>query len=172
MEKTKEENVRELQKHVSDVFNVEQKKVQITVQRDRLKLPPNIMVFQAFAYLAATKLKPATNQVLMFLFSKSVYENYISMDVKTISEELNISERSIISSINELVENCIVIKIKHPSDKRRNDYFINPIAAWKGNSFTRASAMKSIDKAQLKLFNPDDNNSSSNTEDPLIPKIL
>ena len=34
-------------------------------KKKRVPLPPNIMVFQTFAFLAATELKPATNKVLM-----------------------------------------------------------------------------------------------------------
>ena len=134
---------------------------QITIRNapKRTPLPPNIMVFQTFAYLAATKLKPATNQVLMLFFSKSVYEGFIGMDVKTISEELTITERSVISALNELVDNNIIIRVQNTADRRRNDYFINPMAAWKGNSYTRKtslSKLEKIDPAQLKIMGLDE----------------
>ena len=118
----------------------------------RAKIPPAIMLFQTFAYLAATKLKPATNRVLNLLFSMTAFENFIGMDIKTIAEELEMTERSVISSLKELVDNNIIIKVDHPSDRRRNDYFINPTAAWKGNSIKRNKSIKAHDKNQLLLF--------------------
>jgi predicted transcriptional regulator len=125
-----------------------------------VKLPQNVMVFQKFAYLAATKLKPSTNQVLMLFWAMSEYENYVSMDVKTLSETLVIDERTVIRALNELEQYNIIIRTKHPSDKRRNDYFINPAASWKGNSNARAKKIKelatNIDPRQYKLF-PDEN---------------
>jgi len=129
--------------------------VKVIAQKERVKIPANIMVFQAFAYLAATKLKPATNCVLMLLFSKSAYENYVSMDVKTIAEILEYTEQSVVTALNELVKNNIVIRVKHPNDKRRNDYFLNPTAAWKGNSYVRKKVISRLqeDKKQLDLFN-------------------
>lgn len=172
MGKLPDKKVKEIQKEVSDTLEIEPKKVSVFVQKDRLKLPPNIMVFQAFAYMAATKLKPATNRVLMLLFSKSVYENFISMDIKTIAEELKISVQSIVSAMNELVDNNIVLKIKHPIDKRRHDYFINPVAAWKGNSFTRLASMRQIDKKQLSMFDADEKNDVVPPADPLEIKTL
>ena len=45
------------------------------------------------------------------------------MDIVTIGEKLNISERSVINAINELEKNKIIIRTKHPNDKRRNDFF-------------------------------------------------
>jgi hypothetical protein len=118
----------------------------------RAKIPPAVIVFQAFAYLAATKLRPATNRVLLLLFSMTAYENYIGMDIKTISENLEMSDRSVISALNELEKNKIILKIKHPSDKRRNDYFINPTAVWKGSGTKRLKSIKSFDPKQLSLF--------------------
>ena len=132
--------------------------VQVSIRiakKPAVKLPANIMLFQAFAMVAALKLKPATNQVLMLLFGLSAYENYIGIDVKTIQEHLGgISSRSIIRALKELEEEKIIIKLPHPSDKRRNDYFINPTAAWKGNSYSRVQRIKQLVKnsVQLQLF--------------------
>ncbi len=120
--------------------------VSVRVSEQRIKLPQNIMVFQEFATLAAMNLKPSTNRVLMFLFGLSAYENFISIDVKTISEELRIGRGSVISALKELQKNNIVVKLQHPRDKRRHDYVINPSAAWKGNSYSRQKQMKLLEK--------------------------
>ena len=64
--------------------------INVNFGKKRIPLPPNIMVFQTFAFLAATELKPATNKVLMLFFANSAYENYVGMDIVTIGEKLNI----------------------------------------------------------------------------------
>jgi hypothetical protein len=140
-------------KIVEQNTNTSDVKVTVNVTKDRLPLPQNVMVFQAFATIAAIKLKPATNRILMFLFGLSAYENYLSIDIKTLSEQLELTDRSVISAINELVENKIILKFPHPTDKRRNDYFINPLAAWKGNSYARRTKIRAIlkDKNQMEL---------------------
>jgi hypothetical protein len=120
--------------------------------QNRPKLEDNVMVFQAFAYLAATQLKPSTCKVLFYFFSLSAWENYLQVDVKSISENLSITERSVMSAIKELKENNIVIITPHPSDKRRNDYFINPLAAWKGNSYSRKNKLQKLGRLQMNMF--------------------
>jgi DNA-binding transcriptional regulator GbsR (MarR family) len=90
----------------------------------------------------------------MFFFGLSAYENFLGIDIKTISETLEITERSVITALNELEGEKIIIKMKHGIDKRRNDYFINPLAAWKGNSYSRDKRIKTLvqNKQQLELF--------------------
>ena len=129
--------------------------VSVNVSKNRKPMPPNIMVFQAFAYLSATKLKPASNKVLMLFFSLSGYENYIGMDVITIQEQLGLGKVTVINSLKELESNNIIIKTVNITDKRRNDYYINPLSAWKGNNFSRIKAVNKhneIDPNQLKMF--------------------
>ena len=110
------------------------------------------MVFQTFAYLAATELKPSTNKVLMLFFANSAYENYIGIDQKSIAEKIGITDRSVSSSIKELEKHKIIVKTKHPTDKRRIDYFLNPFASWKGNAESRKKMLDIIPSNQLDLF--------------------
>lgn len=130
-------------------------KVSIRTAPKRLSLPPNLMVFQAAAFLCATKLNASTNRILMFFFAKSAYENYIGIDIKTLMEELNVSKPTVVNALKDLELNNIIIKYQNVSDNRRHDYFINPITAWKGNSFTRDKQIKQISinqSTQLDLF--------------------
>ena len=115
-------------------------------------LPPNIMVFQTFAFLAATELKPATNKVLMLFFANSGYENFISMDVETIAEKLSITRRTVSTAINELRKHNVIIEIKVIQDKRRKEYYLNPLSSWKGNSKSRKKILSIIPDNQLSLF--------------------
>jgi len=127
--------------------------VNIVAQKRKMPLEPNIMVFQAFAYLASTRLKPSSNKVLMYLFSRSVYENFIGMDVKTMCDNLGMSKSSVISALKELEDYRIILKTKNSTDSRRHDYFINPTAAWKGNSFQQHKAVKKLSSVtQIQMF--------------------
>jgi len=121
----------------------------------RISLPPNLMVFQAAAYLCSTKLNASTNRILMFFFAKSAYENYIGIDIKTLMEELVMSKPTVVNALKELETNNIIIKYQNMNDNRRHDYFINPITAWKGNSYTRDKQIKKIagtNPDQLDMF--------------------
>ena len=113
----------------------------------RVKAAPNIQVFQTAAYLAATTLSPSANKILMYFLSVSEFENYIGVDIKTINEALSISYSSCEKGLRELRENGVILKIQHPNDKRRNDYFINPMQAWKGKILNRKIALEKLNKA-------------------------
>jgi len=124
-------------------------------KKGNVKAAPNIQLFQTAAYIAATSLTPSGNKVLMYLLSLSEFENFISIDQKTLNEELNISLSSAEKAIKELIDNGIIIKVKHPSDKRRNDYFLNPMQAWKGKTLNRKMSIAKFQKEnqfQLSLF--------------------
>jgi hypothetical protein len=121
----------------------------------RVKLPDNIMVFQTFAFLASRKLLPCSNKILMWFFSGAEYENYIGVDVQTLVEDLNMTKKTIITGLKELEDNNIIIKFTNSKDRRRHDYFINPTAAWRGNSVARDKFLKKVnfeDPKQLKMW--------------------
>ena len=154
--------------HLGELNGEKDVLVQVNVQKGRkAPLPPNIMVMQKFAYLSATQLKPASTRVLMLFFAMAGYENYVGMDVKTIQEELGIkSKMTIVSALKELEENNIIIKIENVTDRRRNDYFINPLSAWKGNSNTRKKMHRNlaIHTNQLSLFPETENEISDDSQ--------
>ena len=65
------------------------------------------------------------------------------------------SKKTIIVGLKELEDNNIIIKFKNTRDGRRNDYLINPTAAWRGNSVARNSMLKKVnfeDPKQLKMW--------------------
>ena len=66
------------------------------------------------------------------------------------------SKKTIIVGLNVLEENNIIIKFKNGKDRRRHDYFINPTAAWRGNSVARDNMLKKVNfenPKQLKIWN-------------------
>lgn len=126
--------------------------VNIRADRNRVKMPDNVMLMQTFAHLACTKLNSSTNRILMYFFSLQAYENFLSIDVYTICDVLSMSKPTVTKALKELEKNNIIIKLKHPSDKRRHDYFINPMSSWKGNSYARQKMILTMDKNQLSMF--------------------
>jgi predicted transcriptional regulator len=128
--------------------------INVREEKKRLPLPPNVMVFQKVALLASVQLSDRAIRVLMYFFSISVYENYFSIDQKTITEQLNFSRSTLWRAIEELEKYNIITKYTHPNDNRRTDYFINPHVAWKGNSYARQEALRKLEKEtphQLRL---------------------
>jgi len=155
-----EQLAREIHKAVENAnYESTPQEITVNIRKDtkKIPLPPTIMVFQAAAYLCSTILNASTNRILMYFFSKSGYENYIGIDVKTLMEELTLSKPTVVKGLKDLEKNHILVKYKNVNDSRRHDYFINPITAWRGNSFTRNEAIKKIKSGdspnQLDLFN-------------------
>jgi len=106
-----------------------------------------VFLFQNFA-LMFSKMKgisSTTYKVLFYFFSLQGYKNFVSTDIKTISENLSISERSVIRAIDSLLELNIVLKSPYMHDKRRYEYFINPYTTWKGKTLDRDKHIKQIE---------------------------
>lgn len=116
------------------------------------KMPDSIFVIQQFcSEVARRKYSTNTYKVLFFLFSLSQYENFVSIDVKTIAENILINERSVMRATKQLEKDNILMKVKHGSDKRRIEYFINPLAAWRGKTINRTKALKKMENNNLQL---------------------
>ena len=151
-------NKRRLAENIKELIELEGQKpteINVNLTTKRTPLPPNVMVFQTFAYLSATRLMPVSCKILMLFFSKMEYSNYIGMDISTIAKEIGMSQSSIEKGMRELKEENILILLKNPMDKRRNDYFLNPFSAWKGNGYERKKSIKKINNTepnQLNLF--------------------
>jgi predicted transcriptional regulator len=157
----KEAILRDYSEYISqgmvEVGNEQNLDVKVTniVKINRGRMPDSVFVLQMFAReICNTKYNACDYRVLFYFISLTEFENFISIDVKTISEYLGIAERSVLRSTKKFVKDNIVMKIKHPSDKRRIDYFINPQAMWRGNSTKRDKTIKSFEnkKIQLNLF--------------------
>lgn len=121
------------------------------------KMPDSVFILQSFAQKVSFQkdYSAITFRVLLYFFGLSEYENFVSVDVKTISEFLNVSEPSVKRATGQLSKDNILIKVEHPSDKRRIDYFLNPMASWRGKSLNRDKAISKLEKknrTQLELF--------------------
>jgi DNA-binding MarR family transcriptional regulator len=132
--------------------------VQVTniVKLRQGKMPQSMIVLQSFALELAYRktYSVITFRVLNYFIALSQFENFVSIDIKTISDALEISEPSVKRATKQLVIDNIILKIAHPSDKRRIDYFLNPMAMWKGKTIKRDKFLNKAknDKLQLDLF--------------------
>jgi len=145
---------REIAENIIEQFT-NGERVEVKVVRNvnkRNKLPDFVMVFQGAAKVCSQRLSPTTSQLFLFMISVMEYENLISVDVRFFAEELSMSLRSAKKALKELEDSGIIQKLPNVRDRRRNDYFINPVASWRGTSEKRIKIIQSIDKKQLELF--------------------
>jgi DNA-binding MarR family transcriptional regulator len=142
-------------KEAGNDMNLNVEVTQITKFRQG-KMPQSVIYIQDFAYQLAKNesYSLATFRVLNYLISLTKYENFISIDVKTISDELKLSEASVKRATKQLSNDNIIHKMQHPTDKRRIDYFFNPQALWKGKTIIRDKYINSAknNRIQLELF--------------------
>ena len=141
---------------VNETFGVTDTKVYVTQTKKKVSKPDFVMVFQAMAKMAAQYLTGSASRILHYFYGDTAYENYLSIDIKTISETLILSERQVIRALNELEAFNVVVKHINLKDRRRHDYFLNPVVAWRGDGAVRNKAIKTMVKSQpsqLNLFN-------------------
>lgn len=126
------------------------------VREKRGKLPDSVFLLQAFSARLAIRpdYSAATYRLFHYLISINGYENFLSIDIETITEYLGISKSAVKRGLKKLEKDNIVIKIANKTDKRRNDYFMNPMALWKGKAIVRDKYLKKAkdNKLQLDMF--------------------
>ena len=124
------------------------------IKTKKANMPPFIFLVQQFAKVFSEKidLNASTYRIFFHFMALLEYENFISVDIQTISENLNLSSRTIIRGIKDLEDLNIVKKTLHINDKRRHEYFINPIAIWKGNANSRNKTIKKLQEKDSKLL--------------------
>lgn len=129
--------------------------VSIYVKQKIPKQANFVMFYQTVNLELVKVLKPNACKVLLYLMSKTEYDNYVGVNQETIQEELNYSSKTtVVNAINELKSYNIILSTPDLVDKRRNVYFINPYQSWKGKVAKRIEAvakLKNIDIKQLEL---------------------
>ena len=129
--------------------------VSVYVKKKTPKQSNYVMFYQAVNLELVKILKPNSCKVLLYLMSKTGYDNYIGVNQETMQEELEYkSIDSVKKAIKELKFYNIIISMPDLVDKRRNVYFINPYQSWKGKVAKRIEAVKkanNLDWTQLEL---------------------
>lgn len=151
MNKSRQQNiVKGIQDELGDETSVN-----VYIKKKIPKQSNYVMFYQAINLELVKVLQPNACKVLLYLMSKTEYDNYVGVNQETIQEELEYkSIRSVQNAIKELKQYNIVLTVPDAVDKRRNVYFINPYQSWKGKVAKRIEAvkkLKQIDLQQLEL---------------------
>ena len=144
-------------KELLDLAGLSTEDYSLTLKKDKARepLPPTVMLFQTFSSLASSELSPSACKVLFFFFSQTQYQNVISMDQHAISNHISMTERTVRSAVKELIDHGIITCVPMLSDRRRNEYFLNPYSSWKGSAKQRHEHISTIDENQLSMFGRD-----------------
>jgi len=141
------------EKIVKDIKSSLGDETKITIYNGRYfdkNIPEFIMMFQSAGKSLFKILTPGACKVLGYMFSMMQYGNHIGCDQKTLSEELDLSIRTINGAVNELKNLNVILSYPDPQDRRRMVYMVNGHAAWKGHTNKRKKHLKD-NPAQLKL---------------------
>ena len=124
----------------------------VTVYNGRGKIKGTTMLFQSITYSLTKVMTPASCKLLLYFMTKAQWDNFVGCNVRTIAEDLLLTERTVIKSVKELKSLKIIVAIKDDDDRRRNVYMINPHQSWKGTVKKRNTVIK-VDglKNQMKL---------------------
>lgn len=141
---------------IQEQFPEETISVSVNVKKAIPKQSTYVMFYQQVNLELVKLLKPNACKVLLYLMSKTEYDNYVGVNQETIMEDLEYKQRkSVIEAIKELKEYNIIISLPDLADKRRNVYFINPYQSWKGKVAKRIECVKkAYDKIGVQLELP------------------
>lgn len=130
--------------------------VSVSIRRKIAKTPDFVMIYQEIGkkVLEGT-ISLSTSKVFFYLVMNIDFENFIGIDLKSISENIKMPLPTVKKTMRELKEIGILISIKDNFDTRRNIYRLNPVVAWKGKVNNRTKAIKE-NPAQVKMFPDDD----------------
>lgn len=131
-------------------------KVTMIVQRDvpKFRGEPFTLLFQGINNAIARNIKPLTAKLLLYVCSIAEYNNFIDRTVEEICTDLSYTKKWVISSLKELEDANILIKHKHPTDKRRHVYTLHPGQSWKGEVAKRNKRISELDPRQLQIGFP------------------
>lgn len=132
---------------------IEGAEVSVFVKQKRPQVETYTMFFQAVNGILVKALTPASCKVLLYMISHAQYGNYITKQVDWIAEDLALSKPTTLRAIKQLVSLNIILKVPNPSDKRQNDYYLNPTQSWKGQVKERDKAMKYLQSNVGKQLN-------------------
>jgi len=115
------------------------------------KGPDFIMIYQEIGKsILEGKISLSTSKVFFYLIMHINFENFIGIDQRTLSENIDMPLPTVKKAMKELKDTGMLISVKDNFDQRRNIYRLNPIVAWKGRARNRVKAMK--DPAQITMW--------------------
>lgn len=143
VEKSKQQNIVQ---SIQDELG-EDTKVNVFIGKRIPRQASYTMLYQSINLELVKILKPNACKVLLYLMSKTGYDNYIGVDQETIMDELEYKTKaSVVNAIQELKKQNIIISVKDVQDRRRNVYILNPYQSWKGKVANRIKAVTELQK--------------------------
>lgn len=130
-------------------------KVTMIVSRDRPKYKePFTILFQASTFAIGRDITPSASKLLINLCGCVGYGNIITKGEDELAEHMKYSRRQIDRAFGDLVGYHVLIKSKHPQDKRINVYHLNAQQSWKGDIKERKKRLSEQPKNpnQLDIF--------------------
>lgn len=131
-----EQKTKEQLQDALDILNKQVKsgsKKVIVVDADKFKLPYTTTWFKgfqmSFELLAKSNLTGTELKVLLFIFARLDYDNFVQITQKNIADLLNIKRPHVSTAISKLVKMKILEKEKVGTS---NFYRLNAEIAWKG----------------------------------------
>jgi predicted transcriptional regulator len=133
---------------------LETRKVTMIVEKDvpKYKNEPFTIVFQVVNSLLLKDMPLADCKVLLYLISNVQYGNLIDRTIKEIAEDLEYKDPQWVQkSLKRLEDKKVILKSKHPHDKRRYVYMLNPKHSWKGSVKERQKTIGFYNPKQLQM---------------------
>lgn len=126
--------------------------VNITVRRKIPKTEDFVMIYQKIGkMILEDKMSLSGIKVFFYLIVNLEYQNFIGIDLKTISDKIDMPYPTVKKAMKELKDANILLATKDTFDARRNIYRLNPLAAWKGKVRNRVKAIQE-NPNQLTLY--------------------
>lgn len=143
----------------------------ISLRKKRVKSPDFVMLYQEVGKrILEGNIALSTSKVFFYLIMNIDFENFIGIDQKSISENIEMPLPTVKKALKELKDAGMLICIKDNFDSRRNVYRLNPVIGWKGAPKNRIKMIKE-NPNQIKLF--EDNIGETPTEKhSLLPPSL
>jgi Firmicute plasmid replication protein (RepL) len=128
----------------------EDMQVSIVIRSKIPTIPDYVQLFQEAIrrIVAGDNMTLITYRVFCFMLGTMQFQNFLGINIKTMAEDLNVSEPSIKRAMKQLKELNIIISIKDTMDRRLNCYMLNPKAAWKGKAKNYIETVKKMKNLQ------------------------
>jgi len=150
-----DENFRQKQVNIVKAIKAElgdEVSVSVSLRRKIQKTSDFVMIYQEIGKkILEGEISTSTSKVFFYLVVNMSFENFIGIDLKSISDNINMPLRTVTQAMKDLKECGIIMSIKNNRDARRNDYRLNPIIAWKGKVKNKIRTMKE-NPDQCRLF--------------------
>jgi DNA-binding MarR family transcriptional regulator len=134
---------------IAEIYPQKAEDIIKSIKKSNSKTLSFVSVWQSVQVELAKHLNGSSMRVLCYIVGKMKFEN-LGFDItqREISENLNMSSRTVIRAIKQLEE---VGVIAHSINKNRRVYHINPAYAWKG-SFMKVKYRMSIFREAMKKY--------------------